>query len=355
MPVFKIRLKFLSSLKELPSSQTLYGALFWGTHYLFGEKKVSSLLRGFEEGAPPFILSSFFFTIKEDWYPLPSLPLPRVKDLVEEAFSHMQDFPRLRKEIEEKLGGKLPAEERARQQAQHQLLSSLLKSFSPGFVPENFLREMLNRKSDLKALFFNFLQEDPEGEKPLTFKTSVEPRARIDRLVFSTGGKGELYFEELTRAAEKREGFFLLRTEEKLLEEILLPSLRLIAEFGLGGNRSIGLGHFSYEGHEEVNEDFLEPRSHLCLLLSNTSPADERLIPESQDSSYILGSARPWRESLLGEGSEALPADRRFFFFRPGSILRTREPREFYGAAFPYRNGSKAKVILYGLPLFYKE
>ncbi len=358
MAVYKVRLRLNSSVLglSLPGSRTLYGALCWGVRYLAGEAHLLGLLERFGEGTPPFLVTGLLPSDKGgDWLPCPRLrPLGRsvLARLAESIVSRLEELPRLKKELK-----KLEVSPEHARQDQH-LLQQVLALQSKKWAGTSFLSRQdfdtfLEDRNE-EALFMRFLAQDPSKSPPAGVPR-VELHASVDRLVNSTGGTGQLFFQQSTWPGRKSgeaeqeawDGscYFLLRSEEGLFRDTLLPALRLLEDLGIGGDRSVGRGRFTLTRWEAVDAPWLEPRSQVCTILSDTA-VEPRLALEDEASFYTLASRRPWSEWSRGPGN-------RFLFLAPGSVLRVREQGYWYGRALPYADGSRIRLLLLGFPAFF--
>jgi hypothetical protein len=235
------------------------------------------------------------------------------------------------------------------------------------WIPEEQLRAFLDGTHNEEALFRAYLDEEFPSPRLVT---RVEWHSNIDRVVGSTGGSGQLFHQEVVMAGtdgRSWEGlaFFLLRAEAQQFQRMLLPALRLMVELGIGGDRSAGRGRFRLlEDYEEIQAAYLTPvdnQDSRVLLLSDTAP-EPPLALNDERSAYRVRSARPWSsyhrfaqpdEAVSEEARVARPADWRFLYLTPGSLLWATTLQEYFGAAFPLWQGSPARVILVGFPLFF--
>jgi len=247
------------SLSWVPSD-LLFSALCNAYAALFGEEELSAILNDFLS-SPPFLISSAFPFFKDTLlFPRPLNPPP------------LEDRDKA-KDLKKR-----------------------------GFIPQKLFEEWIRGKTPLSDSLGNGL-ELPRRE--------LLPSVVLDRTNLNSGiyHRAALFFP--------KEGglFFLLRLYEEVLEEKIRGALRLLGDMGIGGERSLGYGHFQILSFEEASLFPLPADSSPILTLSLTlpSPQDEPLLSASYYQLVLRGGwtssllsprqARRKRVRMLGEGS----------------------------------------------------
>jgi CRISPR-associated protein Csm4 len=232
LKVFKFILKPESYFSEKLSSFTIFGALCWAVRFLYGEKELSRLIESVKKGE--FLLSS---------------AMPRIdgKDYVFKPILKPEHLK------EEKIG--ITGESEFR---------NFIKKFKKlSFVSIDTLMDVANgRISDDNSLAEKVKNEVDKDFSPL-FLQSL-PHAKINRITNTTSEGGEFYFEESFFFMS--EIYFLLAVEDEENAERVESALKLLQDWGIGGNRSIGFGCFSFR--MERSKKFIETSLQLKLTLN---------------------------------------------------------------------------------------
>ncbi|OPZ93757.1 MAG: hypothetical protein BWY73_00141 [candidate division TA06 bacterium ADurb.Bin417] len=276
-------------------SDTLFSAFCHAFLLLYGEAETERLLAEFQEGRPPFLLSSTFPWVGETLYfPVPRNQFPTEKRIKKAQFVARPDFEKL-------LAGKI-----------------------------------LNDKMDLL----------PGGPDKTPWEISHTPRVSIDRL---TNHTGEEFFHSAEAWYKKGSGlFFILDIKSEELEGRLKAAIKLLADEGLGGDRSVGKGGFELVPPVFEELKLREPKEADGLVtLSLFLPAEEECQPLEysyyelvERKGYVFSprqrSLRRRSVRMLAEGS-VLPASREY-----RGRLADLTPAEMKGGH---------RVWRYGLPL----
>ena len=330
--VFKVYLKPFGYYTSTLPSYTVFGALCWALRYLGGEEKLEEFLDGVKSGS--LFLSSLMPAVGEEEYLFRPLLKPK----------------RIRKRSSEGDGE--------------------FRSFVKKFKKTRFLRRGVVEKvlkgeiKDEAALAEEF--RGKENPASAFFNLDSLPHAKIDRLAGSTTLGGEFYFEEsyycrLRGSPEERELklYFLVATrekdEEELFKDLLLPAVRLLEDWGIGGNRSIGFGSFEFLGYKvdgELSKHFLPPgESGRFLTLSPLLPTralnysdsyyDAKPFTGAYDSPHLVDKGlanKLWKDKVftLLEGSVLV---RKEGFETAGELYSQgkEDPRYHYLLEFPLR------------------
>lgn len=262
----------LTRQKKLAGSDVLFSGLINAFRLLFGDEESRKFLASFREGKePPLLLSSLFPVVEEPGgEPVYFLPRPLDLDLT----PYFEDVK------EAKKVSFLPVE----------FLEEVARG---GNLPEGELCE---------GFYF------PPGRARDVFWEEERPRVVLDPVTSSSA----IYYVTVTRFAPEVGLYFLFRVAEEWKQKVK-SALRLLADEGLGGERTYGMGGFSIEFRPSWSWSGVDGS---WLLLSGFSPAEEekREIAENlvawhwrEEGGYIysLGDigCKKKRCLLLAEGS----------------------------------------------------
>jgi len=99
-----------------------------------------------------------------------------------------------------------------------------------------------------------------------SWKTAVRPHVSIEQKT-GKAGAGHLQFEEVVAKGAEFHGMILLKDSNEEVERIIHAGILSVADFGIGGSRSSGLGRFEIldfnvlegdEAIEKIKETYLE-------------------------------------------------------------------------------------------------
>ena len=246
----------LYSWKDLKvSSTTLFGALSNMWVLLYGEKEIGDFFEAYANGDILFSSMFPFFYGKEEilFYPRPILnrkatdserevPTQRIKELKKVKF------------LSEKLTTTL--------------LNSIRKD-GPNYY---YTYSLLGENIEFRGIF---AFESSEDIFPPAYNFIELPHVNVDRFNISHEGEGGVfYIEDL--AIEEGIGFYFLCSCEQQWKEKLYPLFRLMADEGIGGNRSTGRGTFKEVQIENYTPPEIEDRG-IYLGLSLVFPKKEEL------------------------------------------------------------------------------
>lgn len=135
--------------------------------------------------------------------------------------------------------------------------------------------------------------------------------------------------------------FFLARIEDNFKTQFDAV-MRFLSHEGIGGQKSIGIGHFDLEEIREINFDI--DNSNRSVLLSSMLPRDEEIqfIKENKNVFYDLETKR-LKSSIVDNKFLWKP---KLTFFKEGSILPFSE-KPFLGTNLKLK--SEFNIIQYGL------
>lgn len=295
-----VYLKPVSGYKTPLRSDTLWGLLCWGIRHLYGEERLETFIKSYNdtEGVPELIISSTFpyHQDKEGkktlFFPKPSVP---------PSEQGSDD-----KSISEKIKMRL-------QKAENKIA---------WIEQANFEDILKTGKAPKKA-----------SKKPPKEQHEISMHNKIDRLTLSTfktiDGSGQLFqtdnvfWEDATNKStegETRGLFFLADVRDDEALNLLISVLRLYRHFGMGGNRSVGSGFF-----EPAISNFTLTESSEANALVNLSlfqPMDKDL--DNLDTHFTEGGVYRYElEQRIGKTGfyPNTQPKKATTFFKEGSIL----------------------------------
>lgn len=344
MKTYRVTLTPASSMDELPASDRLFGALCWGIRAVYCEKKLLDALNEFDKNKPLFILSSSFPVLESErkrvyFYPMLRLPGPGMGYMKETASRCSQSG----------LAFKIALTRAVEDWKRFRSAGFASRTITAGFLTDGSLTcafekfhsgrtqtsegiwSPLRLGGEVKLVSGDLLMSQDEymdifhGEKPvrLQVKATIQ-KNRLDRLLSSTGGAGELYYTSDIRFTSDPGGpklmlHFLLKTCDIAF---LKPVLKWLADTGIGGNRTTGRNQFAISEPEEA--EVPEADGGVFFTLS-------RYLPEEDDVPFMY-DLLPRRHRL--ESSYFRGADiwkKKIIYFREGSCFRCQERKEYYG------------------------
>jgi len=257
--VWIVRLKPRGSVSPELRSDTLFGCIAWAAVALEGPRRVEAWLTAFEDGDPPFLLSStfpyqegsaggrvYFLPRPLHW---PRLPEPRT----------LEEY-RSRKKMKKRR-----------------------------YVPQDTFARVIRGESDAQ----------PSGEAP---RLQPEPvlHNRINRLTWGTTDPGRLFYQEQLFLPTNTGLYFLLDVLHESETGLLRACLHLLGHLGWGGNSVSGMNHFTVE-IEEKAEDFLprvdSPTHFVTLSLYFPKPRERGHFAAHADRCWY---ELVWRRGKIG-------------------------------------------------------
>jgi len=237
-----VRLKPKGALREIPHSDTLFGAIANAVSLLYGQMAVEELLEAFKRGAR---ISSAFPYLGDAYY----LPKPLTVELM--------DF-----------GNDTAKAKRIKRAAYLDL--------------ENFERA-------LKLEPF----EVPERD---THAIVDVPKVVLDRVTQDSA----IYFWEEVRFKENAGFYFLYSGPEDTFREFIEPAVRFLADTGIGGKSTWGSGLFnpSFDSIE-----IKAPESQYSVTISNALPTKTPVLWKIlRKGGWSFGRRKP-KMTFIAEGS----------------------------------------------------
>jgi CRISPR-associated protein Csm4 len=315
-------------LETAPRSDTLFGALCWGIRWIEGEPALLSLLARVDAGDPPFLVSSAFPYAEAGggrtfFLPRPLLPPPPAGD------AHA-----------------VPASAKALRRIR--------------WVSSSLFNEILAGRIGMAGLASGLQSGELQFHLGAIARTDeIFPEAReveVDRNAINrlTGvvEKGIL-FTSRVEAIRRGGHYCVLRPRHTGIAERIAAAFRLVADRGIGGDASVGRGHFhvTFEESEPFNEP---PDGEALVTLSLFHPSREDLVHLAANRSrlrYVMeprrgrleqmyaSHPRIWKPILLclAEGSIFPPANNREIYGSAPVVLDEPFRVRQNGFAFPVR------------------
>jgi len=290
-------LKGLERVKEYIHSDTLFSGLIQSFARLYGKKFVDDLINKFSTDNPPFVLSSGFLNSPNEGYffPKPKFPISILKA---------------------KVSG-----------AAHEKSEKILKKYKETrFLPDLQLKRLLEDLSADRIEIETLENAINEADKySLLFYTVTRPSSSIDRV----SSNSELFFRGETFLKDYVTISVFCKCNESYVEEIK-QAFECLGDFGIGGERTYGLGQFSIEFYDSFQErDFIfkgistleenEALNNFAYLLSLYYPADDDELNKIKDNSfYSLIERKGWFDSPY---SHSQLKRKSIMMFEEGSII----------------------------------
>jgi len=289
-------------------SDTLFSAITNAVASLEGPKEAEEFLSPFLEGREPFRISSAFpFVGGRLFVRRPALPPP----LEGEGAT-----PELRKKLKE---------------TKFVSLQTLRRLWIEGPPSPEELPQLLD--ADREAIRSGM-------------RMSLSPRVQLDRCWLTSG----LYHARALHFSEEAGLWFAVQMREESALPRLEAALRFLAEEGIGGERSCGLGRFEVEWKEAEMPSLPEEEDGAWLLLSLYWPnEDEREERPWTRGAYELVERRGWAFSPLVRREARR---KRVVMFSEGSAFLGLRPQGGMAEVTPpdWPEGAH-KVYRYGLAL----
>lgn len=267
---------FEDTLTYIPSD-TLFSAFCHSYLLLFGKSELEIMLTNFYNCTPPFLISSCFpFSNSTFFLPVPKNP---------EHISHSEDYKKYKK------------------------VQYVEKSA--------FERLITNTQSEIQYTDNTVPSLDRDNTQKI-YSINVLPRVSLSRLNNSPG-ENYFHFGEVT-FKENCGLYFLVDFKNDEFKELFFDAvLRLMQDEGIGGDRSVGKGIFTYKKEEnfaiEVNAN-----AKWCVNLSLYSPKENE-IDNLRDGYYELVERKGYIFSPEIKSLRKKSA----VFFKEGSIFPSKK------------------------------
>lgn len=344
MSTYAVYLKPKTSFVSPVGSDTLFGALCWALRELNGVGELEDVLKRFIEAnkgdiLPPFAVSSAFpFIFREGakvhLFPkilipeLHSAQVPLLADLLSGQRNSLRAFHRATVVVNEKA---------KRIKTATYISEELFTHIVRGNIDTPLLCERLVERGaadpDIvrwaSALITHGERKKLQAEEMDSFHAEGDVQHNeIERVALATV-EGRLFFTHEKFFYRERAGlWFILRADDI---NAIKPMLRYLSDTGIGGERSVGKGHFDIP-LDEIHEFDLpcadKPNSFITL--SRYIPASEEWVLHKEPLAYKLTTIRPKHEAkLAGVGHHTYK--RLLRVFEPGSFFPYRKEKQVYG------------------------
>lgn len=305
-----VYIKPLSTFPKL-HSDTLFGAITYAVSELYPEL-LNEMINEFEQGRPPFLISSTFPVIfnsekKIKFYP----KIIMDSDLSEIDSKIIKDYKKV-SYIEEKIF--------------YGLINGELSE-----------KEILNNYDNYNR-FSNLLIEE-KIDVDIGFGENILPNNRVNRLVNDT----KIFYTQ--GDSYRNMGlFFLVQIYDEEYRNILSSVMKFLKDRGFGRDISTGKGHFDFEIETVYNFNEYKDEN-MFILLSRLIPEEDDLKIANENAFYEIGSKRGRDKN--GE------IRKQFRFFKEGSMFPNIQMT--YGNI--YKSGEVNPAIEYGYayPLWFKK
>jgi CRISPR-associated protein Csm4 len=349
MQIRAVYMRPKSTFITWPASDTLFGALCWATYHLYGKKELENMLTTFNE-RPKFILSSAFPYLERGgnrvrFFPKPllrGLKVDEVKRLVNEQLTEIQKTGDESLDVKRRLTF---ASEKANELKKVSHVSEYifknivegridLKGMWQGLRDRGGTEEDLERMGPGLISYEEREKVDPDGELKTLFTEWDVLRNQIDRLSRSTVEGLLFYNKEISLHRNCGGLWFLVKTQHF---EFLKALLRYLQDSGIGGERSLGKGHFRITWDESPFQLPEAQNPNSFVILSRWFPDQSEQIFGSGFASWNLLNLRSKREMMYPIGGERILKDL-LRMFSEGSIFPLEEKKEYYGRLIPAGN-----------------
>jgi len=289
-----LKLEPRGPFREVPRSDTLFGAICWGIRRSDGNDELEGVLSRFAEGNPPFVVSSAFPYLNGG----SELLLPKiVTSLPSIEVSDKEDIEAVK-----------------RMKRTRYLPSEVFSKLSKGDLSQDELFEAYKGEVSIDGedyrLSSGFLLPDGGREPYSAYET---PGISVNRLTSSTDGA--LFHRRGVRFSEGS-GLYLLADGET---GYVKRGLSAMQDEGIGGGGSVGKGHYSFEGSAGTTPDIEVGSDGSFCTLSLCVPSDDE-IEEFFEQGYYRTETRKG----VVENSFASPENvwkRKVLAISEGSVL----------------------------------
>lgn len=344
MPTYAVYLKPKTSFVSPIGSDTLFGALCWAVRALSGVGELEELLKRFTTATaadtpPPFAVSSTFPFLRHGSAKVRLYPKPLIPELQSDQMRSLAE------------------REKQRHIALHPFHRAMVAVVEKAkrvkgaiYVSEEVFVQTVRGETDALRLCKNLVTLGSAEAHILRWGSALithgeRTKMQVDGLdAFSADGdvqhneidrvtlatvEGRLFFAHETILHRERAGlWFIVRTDDL---NSIKPLLRYLADTGIGGERSVGKGHFDIP-LDEIHEHTL-PVAEVpdCFVsLSRFIPADGECDFRNEPLAYTLTTIRPKHEAkLAGAGHHTYK--RLLRVFEPGSFFPFHKRKEVYG------------------------
>jgi CRISPR-associated protein Csm4 len=324
------------------SSDTLFGAVCWAVRIL----EIEDVGRLLEDFIPPrFAFSAPFPVLRRSngyvrFYPKP-LTFAHTSDHIEELVDRQQVRDR-----------SIP-----RKAIKKEVLSRVKQISKVSCLSEKIFHDITSGKLGpaqlhQRSVYEGTLEADIEmlGTKLITYgerrayeETSLSlsgssrqaavQHNHIDR-ASGSAAEGLLFYTQETFFDDGVGLWFLVRAEQKDMDDLILPALRYLSDTGLGADRTTGKGHFNFEITEAPQAAAVGDKADGWVSLSRYLPAEDEWKAEDRPLAYNLANLLPKREkrhSYMNTETAEPTYKNRVRMYEPGSVFPMHTSKDIYG------------------------
>jgi len=334
MEPYAIYLKPKSSFISWPTSDTIFGALCWAIYHIYGQPELENLLKDFNN-KPKFILSSAFPYLQTNntivhFFPKPLFLKLKSKD-IEGLAKKKNDTLEFKRKI-------ISIQETIKEIKKVLYISEeIFKAVIKGSLDLKEIYSRLKQRgsidSDIEKLgnclisFGEREKVDPDGELKTLIREVDVQRNQIDR-VTGTTVEGLLFFSKEFCLPTKYGGlWFLIKTEDF---EFIKPLLRYLRDTGIGGERTVGKGHFEINWDENPYKLPEITDANVFITLSRYFPSQKEINLNLDSAHWNLLSLRYKLETMYIPKGNFISNDL-LRMFSEGSAFPFKEKKEYYG------------------------
>lgn len=262
-------------------SDTLFSAFCHAYQLLYGQEELTRLLQLFVEGQAPFLVSSAFpFWDDQFYFPLPKNQLPKEKEVKKVIFVEQRGFERL-------LSG-------------------------------DSIEDVFSSARTIPA------HNQVEDKQRYPWQVETLPRVRLSRF---NNHPGEAFFHFGQVVYLEGAGlFFLIELKDEVFRKKFEGTMNLLADEGIGGDRSVGKGLMEKPVFDEV----------------------EIKVPKGANGILCLSLYYPDQKEIhrLSEGYYELLERKGYIYSPHGQSLRRRSVRMFIeGSVFPSDVTKRGRLV----------
>lgn len=333
-------------LNSVLTSHTLFGATCWALAAL--REDVGALLAGFAQGGPRFAFGNVFPYLRgvKNRSPVLLLPKPRIRIPVADVSRQAghADASQIRRTVDMA---------KAIQQKAHYLSAAVSRQLQSGvWKPVDLLTGVLQGDIVLTANALLTRREQSaiwaRGPRKLMHSALIQ-RNSVDRVAGATV-EGLLFQEKQTFFRAGRAGLWAAVAADAILWPKLEAAFRYLADTGLGSERTLGKGHFTYQWEPwhtwfpKIDESKMD-----CFVsLGQYIPAAPT---ETEPLAYALLPLRQKAENRYPTGERPRVYTAAFQAFDAGGIFRTGVRKALYGRLVELTQLADRTVYYSGLTL----
>jgi len=302
-----------SSFRINIDSDTIWGSIIWALKHIYSEKEFNEILEAFILKTPPFIISSFLPSKKDKEKTIYYLPKPNIKLYTDGIdSSNLKEYKKVK------------------------------------FIPSSDFFFMIKSKENQ----IEYISLESWKNSRVDLKTEQIQHNTIDRLKGGTLEGSLFYTTELFYS--NNHGIYMLLDGDNI--DLALRALRFLSINGIGGDASVGKGHFSFDVNDcNFIPEIKDPNCFMNLSLYHPTKDELQSFKDYKEIfNYELYSKKGKTGRYL---NFANIWKKRITFFKEGSIFPTME-KLYYGSCIKVKEDGNLNIYSYGFafPLkFYLE